>query len=170
MREHEEFRLEAGRAVLRRFVAGEAAKVGGPSAVEQPFAFFLGANKIVGRWDRLDEVEGRVCISDYKSSTVRDQKEADKKAQESLQLSLYALAYERTHDRIPDTVHLHFLESGAIGTAVKDAGDLVETAASIEAVAQGIRGRRFAATPGYLQCGYCAFREICPSTAYREAE
>ena len=169
-REHEELRLEAGRAVLRRFVADEQAKATGPSAVEQPFAFFLGANKVVGRWDRLDEGEGRVSISDYKSSTVRDQKEADKKARESLQLALYALAYQQTHGRIPDAVHLHFLESGLVGTAIKDAGDLVEAQASIEAVAQGIRGRRFTATPGYLQCGYCAFREICPSTAYREAE
>lgn len=35
---------------------------------------------------------------------------------------------------------------------------------------RGIRLRDFQATPGYLQCSYCAFREICPSTAYREAE
>lgn len=169
-REHEDLRLEEGRAVLRRFVAGEERAGGVPSAVEQPFAFFLGAAKVVGRFDRVDEREGRVSIIDYKSSAVRDQKEADRKARESLQLAIYALAYGEMHGRIPDAVELHFLESGLVGGARKTDADLAETRTTIGRVARGIRARDFTATPGYLQCSYCAFREICPSTAYREAE
>ncbi|MBI2117109.1 MAG: ATP-dependent helicase [candidate division NC10 bacterium] len=169
-REHEDLRLEQGRAVLRRFVAEQERTGTVPTAVERPFSFLLETTKVIGRWDRLDERDGRVAIIDYKSSAVRDQKEADRKARESLQLAIYALAHDQMTGRIPDAVELHFLESGLVGGARKAAADLEETRDTIGKVARGIRAREFTATPGYIQCGYCAFREICPSTAYREAE
>ncbi|MGE5849341.1 MAG: RecB family exonuclease, partial [Candidatus Methylomirabilota bacterium] len=155
---------------LRRFL-GEQERTGSiPAAVERPFTFLLGTTKVVGRFDRVDERDGQVVIIDYKSSAVRDQKEADKKARESLQLAIYALAYEQMHNRIPDAVQLHFLESGLAGSARKTVADLQKTRTAIEEVARGVRTRIFTATPGYIECSYCAFREICPSTAYREAE
>jgi DNA helicase-2/ATP-dependent DNA helicase PcrA len=169
-REHEDLRLEAGRAVLRQFVAEQERQGVVPTAVEQPFTFLLGTTKVVGRFDRVDERDGRVAIIDYKSSAVRDQKEADRKAKESLQLAIYALAYGQMHGRIPDTMTLHFLESNLVGCARKNEVDLTETLQTIGEVARGIRARNFDATPGYMQCGYCAFREICPSTAYRESD
>ena len=169
-REHEDLRLEEGRAVLRRFVAEEERTGLPPTAVERPFTFLLGTTKVAGRFDRVDERDGRVTIIDYKSSAVRDQKGADRKAKESLQLAIYALAYDQMHGRIPDAVELHFLESGLVGSARKTEGELEGTQATIGQVAGGIRARDFTATPGYLQCSYCAFREICPSTAYRESE
>lgn len=169
-REHEDLRLEEGRAVLRRFLAEEERTGIIPTAVEQPFTFLLGTTKVVGRFDRVDERDGRVAIIDYKSSAVRDQREADRKAKESLQLAIYALAYAEMHGRIPDAAALHFLESGLVGSARKSEADLTETRTTIGEVARGIRARTFTATPGYLQCSYCAFREICPSTAYSESE
>lgn len=167
-REHEDLRFEEGRALLRRFVAAQEASGLLPSAVERPFTFLLGTAKVVGRWDRVDERGGCIFIIDYKSSAVRDQKDADRKAKESLQLAIYALAYEQMHGRIPDAVQLHFLESGLVGSTRKSAGELQEVQATIGEVARRIRTRDFTATPGYLQCSYCAFREICPSTLYRE--
>ncbi|HWT81325.1 MAG TPA: PD-(D/E)XK nuclease family protein, partial [Candidatus Methylomirabilis sp.] len=137
-------------------------------AVEQPFAFLLGTTKVAGRFDRVDDRDGRVAIIDYKSSAVRDQKEADRKARENLQLAIYALAYDQIHGRVPDTVELHFLESSLVGSTHKNETDLRGTAETIERVARGIRLRSFTATPGFMECSYCAFREICPSTAYQE--
>ena len=169
-RDHEELRLEEGRRLLRRFVAEQVRSGQVPTAVERPFAFLLGTNKIVGRWDRLDERDGQVTIIDYKSSAVHDQKEADRKARESLQLSIYALAYREMHGRIPESVELHFLEAELVGTAHRGETDLGETQEIVRQVARGIRAREFKATPGYMSCSYCAFREICPSTAYRETE
>jgi DNA helicase-2/ATP-dependent DNA helicase PcrA len=169
-REHEDLRLEEGRAALRRFLAEEERTGIIPAAVERPFTFLLGTTKVIGRFDRVDERDGRVAIIDYKSSAVRDQKEADRKAKESLQLAIYALAYAEMHGRVPDAVELRFLESGLVGSARKSEGDLTETRTTIGEVARGIRARTFTATPGYLQCSYCAFREICPSTAYSESE
>ena len=56
-RDHEEARLTAGRAALRRF--REAQLQPGaviPTYVEREFAFMLGGDRVRGRWDRVDVV------------------------------------------------------------------------------------------------------------------
>jgi hypothetical protein len=35
----------------------------------------------------------------------------------------------------------------------------------IRSLAARIRAREFAASPSYMACGQCAFRDICPHTA-----
>jgi DNA helicase-2/ATP-dependent DNA helicase PcrA len=164
-REHEERRFATGHDVLAQFHAREEASDMLPAAVEQSFKFSIGPNVVIGRWDRLDERDGRAVIIDYKSSNVRDQKKADAEARISLQLAIYALAYAARQGRLPDEVQLHFLESGLIGRAKKDEDDLEKTRATILKAADGIRAQNFAATPAYLACQYCAYREICPYTA-----
>ncbi|MEW6324364.1 MAG: ATP-dependent DNA helicase [Nitrospirota bacterium] len=164
-REHEEQRFANGKAALTQFYEREEATGTMPSAVEQSFKFSIGPNVVTGRWDRLDEHEGRAVVIDYKSSDVRDQKKADAEAGKSLQLSIYAMAYAARHGRPPDEVQLHFLESGLIGRAAKDGDDLERTRETILRAAEGIRSQNFTATPAYLACQYCAYREICPHTA-----
>ena len=54
-REHEEARLEAGRAALRRFREAQLepdAVI--PTYVEREFSFTLGGDRVRGRWDRVD--------------------------------------------------------------------------------------------------------------------
>ena len=54
-REHEEARLEAGRAALRRFRAEQlqpGARI--PAYVEREFTFTFNGDRIRGRWDRVD--------------------------------------------------------------------------------------------------------------------
>ena len=70
--------------------------------------------------------------------------------------------------RMPAYVELRFLESGLTGRYKPTEEDLSEAIEAIEAAAAGIRARRFDATPGYQTCRYCAYNQICPSTATRE--
>jgi DNA helicase-2/ATP-dependent DNA helicase PcrA len=54
-RDHEEARLEAGRAALHRFRAAQLAPDAVvPTYVEREFSFALGGDRIRGRWDRVD--------------------------------------------------------------------------------------------------------------------
>jgi hypothetical protein len=39
---------------------------------------------------------------------------------------------------------------------------------AVRAAAEGIRARRFTATPSYQACRYCAYSQICPYTASRD--
>jgi DNA helicase-2/ATP-dependent DNA helicase PcrA len=198
-REHEEARLEAGRAALRRFRAAQLqpdAVI--PTYVEREFSFQLGGDRVRGRWDRVDVVplgEGsappaartsspdasadvvsptlemlgpeRVTITDYKSSDVRDPVKARQRARDSLQLQIYAMGYEAMTGRLPDAVALHFLESGLVGEVAVDPKRLAKARGKIEQAAAGMRARDYTATPDYLACTYCAFRDICPSSVAR---
>jgi DNA helicase-2/ATP-dependent DNA helicase PcrA len=196
-REHEEARLEAGRAALRRFRSAQLepdAVI--PTYVEREFSFVLDGDRVRGRWDRVDvepaddrEATGaaapqdsqphadvvtptlgmlgqeRVTITDYKSSDVRDPARARQRARDSLQLSIYAMAYEAMTGHLPDAVQLHFLESGLIGRAEVDPKRLAKARKQIAQAAAGIRARDYTPRPDYLSCTYCAFRDICPASA-----
>ena len=54
----------------------------------------------------------RVVITDYKSSDVRDPAKARERARDSLQLTIYAMAWQAETGRLPDAVALHFLDFG----------------------------------------------------------
>jgi len=193
-REHEEARLEAGRAALRRFREDQM-RPGTvvPAYVEKEFSFVLDGDRVRGRMDRVDieripaeetligvvarqqadlvtpALPGlypeRVTITDYKSSDVRDPAKARERARESLQLQIYAMAFQAETGRLPDALQLWFLESGLIGRVEPEPKRLDKARESIGRAAAGIRARNFAATPDYMACRYCAFRDVCPSSA-----
>ena len=165
-RAHEEARLGAGREALRRFWLAQQDDPAKPASVEEEFSFPLGRDRVRGRYDRVDRDEsGRVTITDYKSSDVRDPVTANRRARESLQLSIYALAYEAANGRPPDELALHFLESGLVGRSEAGERRLERAKEKIVATAEGIRAGAFAATPGPTQCGYCPYRDICPDAS-----
>ncbi|OVE80374.1 hypothetical protein BVY01_00415, partial [bacterium I07] len=87
----------------------------------------------------------------------------DTRARESLQLGIYALAYQNTYQQPVKEVELHFLESGLIGVAEMTEKRIIKTQEQIEAAAAGIRSRQYEAKPGYQSCRYCAYVDICPS-------
>jgi ATP-dependent DNA helicase UvrD/PcrA len=105
-----------------------------------------------------------VTITDYKSSDVRDPAVARQRARDSLQLQIYAMAYEAMTGRLPDAVQLHFLDSGLVGRAEVEAGRLEKARARIATAAAGIRARDYTPRPSALSCTYCPFRDICPSS------
>ena len=196
-RDHEEARLTTGRAALRRFREAQLqpdAVI--PTSVEREFSFTLGGDRVRGRWDRVDVVpiEGgspaspsevaapsadvvsptlgmlgpeRVTITDYKSSDVRDPAKARQRARDSLQLQIYAMGYEAMTGRLPDTIALHFLESGLIGEVAVDPKRLAKAREKIAQAATGMRARDYTPRPDYLACTYCAFRDICPASVAR---
>ena len=195
-RDHEEARLVAGRAALRRFREAQLQPDSViPTYVEREFSFTLGGDRVRGRWDRVDVVameEGsvpaaqhsepsadvvsptlgmlgpeRVTITDYKSSDVRDPVKARGRARDSLQLQIYAMGYEAMTGRLPDALALYFLESGLIGEVEVDLKRLAKGRDKIGQAAAGMRARDYTPKPDYLACTYCAFRDICPSSVAR---
>jgi DNA helicase-2/ATP-dependent DNA helicase PcrA len=165
-REHEDERLRSGEAMLRRFHAEEAKAPWAPTAVEEEFAFVLERNRVQGRYDLVIEREGEVAIVDFKTGDVRDEKAAQKRAKESLQLDIYALAHSKTKGRLPDRVELRFLESGLAAGRRPTAEEAAQTEERVRAAAAAIRRREFPAKPTWMACGQCPFREICPHTAW----
>jgi DNA helicase-2/ATP-dependent DNA helicase PcrA len=163
-RRHEEMRFEEGRRVLERFYKEQEELGEVPAYVEKEFVFLLGNDRITGRWDRVDIKGDEVRIIDYKTSEVQDQEKADRKAKESLQLGIYALAYKKIYGKTPDWVELHFVDTGLVGRAKYTEADLKKVEEKIKEAAEGIRKRQFDPKPSYFACTYCVFRNICPYT------
>ncbi len=161
-REHEELRREEGKKALSLFFDNEEQSKKLPAYIEKRFSFLLDKNKISGRWDRVDVDKDGAAIIDFKSSKVLSQEQADKRTKESLQLSIYALAYKNIFGKIPDRVGLYFLEAGLLGAYSHSEGDLEKTLEKIKQASEGIRAGDFAARPGYFACQFCAYRGICP--------
>ncbi|MBI5598253.1 MAG: UvrD-helicase domain-containing protein [Deltaproteobacteria bacterium] len=164
-REHEEKRWQTGAQSLRGFLQRDAERGIRPSCVERDFSADLGRYVIRGRWDIVEEREDGPYIIDFKTSDVRDGKKADKKASESVQLKLYSLSYRKNMGRLPAGCELHFVESGVVGRVSHGEKDMEKTIEMADGVFEGIRARDFTAMPDYLNCGWCAFNNICPERA-----
>src|SRR5439155_23100978 len=67
--EHETERFQAGLEALRRFHDQERAQPA-PDLVEQRFSFMLGRDRVVGRWDRVDQTGDGPSVGDYKSTAI----------------------------------------------------------------------------------------------------
>ncbi|HMJ80398.1 MAG TPA: ATP-dependent DNA helicase [Candidatus Dormibacteraeota bacterium] len=163
---HEAARYAAGQAALRRFREERLARgEPPPSAVESAFTVPLGGARLRGRYDRIDATPEGAIITDYKSSDVRTPARARERARDSLQLAVYALAYEAQTGRLPVAVQLHFLESGLVGRVAPETSRLERARARLDRALDGIREERFTATPDLMACSTCPFRRICPDRA-----
>ncbi|MGO9180896.1 MAG: ATP-dependent helicase [Candidatus Limnocylindrales bacterium] len=164
-REHEEARAAAGRAALVRFREAALQSDRRPVLVEEPFEVSLDGIRLQGRFDRIDDGPQGVVITDFKSTDVRDTRRAKERARESLQLALYALAWQAREGALPAATELVFLDSGLVGSVHPEPTRLAAASRRMREAAEGIRAGAFAARPDAVACRFCAFREICASSA-----
>ncbi len=133
---------------------------------EEYFNIKIGATTLVGRIDRMDRAgDGRVVIVDYKTGKPKSQEDAD----ESLQLSLYALAASEKWGYIPERLEFHNLDGNTLISTVRSAIQLEEARIEVEKIAVKIAEGKFDPKIGY-HCNSCAYRGICPKTEKRVPE
>ncbi len=131
---------------------------------EESFEIPMGKTTVVGRMDRVDDLgDGHVAITDYKTGKPQSQEDAD----ESLQLSIYALAAREKWGYQADRLVLYNLkENSSIFTRRGDL-ELQEARLKVEEVAEQIADGRFEPRPDYYRCKACPFRSLCPRTETR---
>jgi RecB family exonuclease len=151
--------------LLDNFWQGEVSSLGQAMAEEQWFDLSLdpgdGSPPVIvgGSIDRIDRLPGGgIEVIDYKTGKVSSQKGVD----ESLQLSIYALA---CRDALglgtPERVTLYFTESAQRLSTTRTDDQLDAARADILARAALIRSGAFTATPGGA-CRYCDHAAMCP--------
>jgi RecB family exonuclease len=132
---------------------------------EQSFEIHVGPTSVVGRIDRIDRLpDGHVAIVDYKSGKARDQEDAD----ESLQLSLYAIAAREKWGYTVGPLIFHNLEGNVPVITTRTETELLVARQRVESAAQGIASGDFRAKPG-MHCNFCAYRSLCPEKEKRIA-
>jgi DNA helicase-2/ATP-dependent DNA helicase PcrA len=127
---------------------------------EQWFSISVGGATVNGRVDRMDQISpGRVAIVDYKTGKPRSQDDAD----QSLQLSIYALAARETWGLKADRLMFYNLEDNSCVSSPRSDPQLEEARAKVEEIAAGIAAGKFPAKPGF-HCAMCSYRNLCPAT------
>ena len=150
---------QQGVAQLREFLA--SARTLSSTQVlhtEQSFEIRVGPTLVVGRIDRIDRrPDGSVVIVDYKTGKARDQEDAD----ESLQLSLYAIAAKEKWGYTVGALSFYNLEENVPVITTRTDAQLLGARARVEDAAQGIAEGKFVAKTG-IHCNFCAYRSLCP--------
>lgn len=153
-----------GIAQLREFLA--SAQVIAASQVlhtEEPFDIRFGDILVSGRIDRIDSrADGTVAIVDYKTGNARDQEDAD----ESLQLSLYAIAaQEKWNYKVGALIFYNLAENVPVITT-RSASVLLAARERVLKASDGIARNVFEAKTG-IHCNFCAYRSLCPEREKR---
>ncbi len=164
-REHEELRLQEGERTLTRFFEWERANPLRPTGVEEEFSFTIERTRVTGRYDLVVATDEGVTILDFKTGDVSTQKKAQHRAEESLQLAIYALAHLRTTGTLPARLELRFLESDLVGGFAPTLALVLATESKVAEAADRISRGLFEATPSHAACRPCPFRDVCPATA-----
>lgn len=153
--------LRQGREQLTQFL--EWARAASPPEVlqtENKFDLPVEGTKLTGRIDRMDRIgTDSVAIVDYKTGKPKSQEDAD----DSLQLSLYALAAKEVWGLRADRLIFHNLEDNSVVETTRDDGDLEKTKLRVRKAAENIAAGKFVAKPGY-HCSFCPYRNLCPAT------
>jgi DNA helicase II / ATP-dependent DNA helicase PcrA len=130
---------------------------------EESFEIRVGETTVVGRIDRIDSrPDGSVAIVDYKTGKARDQEDAD----ESLQLSLYAIAVQEKWKYQVGALIFHNLEENVPVITARDGAQLLAARQRVQQAAEGIANGKFDAKPG-IHCDFCAYRSLCPAKEKR---
>lgn len=153
--------LRQGREQLQHFF--EAARSSHPPEVletEHKFELYLGSAKLSGRVDRMDRTgPDTVAIVDYKTGKPKSQEDAD----ESLQLSLYAIAAQEKLGKRADRLIFHNLEDNTAICTTRTDGELEVAKLRVQKVAEQIARKEFPPNPKY-HCAFCPYRNLCPAT------
>jgi DNA helicase-2/ATP-dependent DNA helicase PcrA len=130
---------------------------------EERFEIKIGDAVIAGRIDRIDRnAQGRIIVTDYKTGKSKSQEDAD----ESLQLSIYALAAQGKWGYDVSAVAFYNLAENCAITTARSKLELQQARIMIEEVASKIAAKQFEARPGF-HCRFCAYRKLCPATEKR---
>lgn len=130
---------------------------------EESFEFSFDGVTVIGTIDRIDdEGEGRVSITDYKTGRAQTQDDAE----QSLQLSIYALAAKEKWGYQPERLALYNLADNTSMISSRTLKQLEKAKAEVAEVAKGIAAGAFEAKPGF-HCGFCPYRNLCPATETR---
>ncbi len=160
--EHEKM----GEVALSNFYELHQGKFIKPIGVEEKFKLEIGEHSLSGKIDRVDPLGDGVSIVDYKTgkSFSNTSEASEKKAQESLQFSIYALAAKEFFKwNLKEMLFYNLMDQSILKTT-RTEEDITKTRQEIVGIADRIQRQEFPAKPG-LQCSWCEFRTICPDAA-----
>jgi DNA helicase II / ATP-dependent DNA helicase PcrA len=152
--------LKQGRQQLQQYLRSARAN-SAPEVLhtEEWFDVPIAGTNVAGRIDRMDRAaDTSVTIVDYKTGKARSQEDAD----ESLQLSIYAIAAQQKWGYRVGGLVFQNLEGNVAVVSKRTEFQLEEARGRVRAAACGIAEGNFEPKLDY-HCNFCAFRGLCPA-------
>lgn len=158
-----------GQKILKNFYDGfiknppKVLKINNDLALEINFHLKAGIYTLIGKIDRIDEVDGGVCLIDYKTGRAKLSfgKKKDKlEKDDKIQLLLYQIAAEEFLKLKPVELAYYYLESGEKITFLGTEQEKQKLRDEIAQTIKKIYSSNFKATPGF-HCQFCDFYNIC---------
>ena len=158
---HEKRMKKEGKQMLKNFYEQGYYPQIPPKSLEQNFVVKISPYlKVGGKIDRVDEIEGKLEIIDYKTGKVWEQKKID----ESLQMTVYALAAidKGIYNKKPEEVILsfYFLKAGEKKSTRRNKKQLEEAKKELLAKAKEIEKSPFDPRPSQM-CEFCEYQLLC---------
>ena len=155
----EELRLyEMGRAALLRYHDRLGEQQAVPRHFERSFSFMLGAHRLRGRVDRVDELPGGGYeLIDYKTGRPKTAVQL----RDDVQLAVYEVAAREAWQlEATQRSYYYLLDDEKVPVPGGDSAWIGEL---VEEVAAGILAQDFEPKPSYAVCSRCDFRIACPA-------
>ena len=151
---------EQGREQLTAFLRSPLARPANQVLeTERLFKVEIGGAKVKGRFDRVDGfANGDIAIIDFKTGKAKTQDDAD----DSLQLSVYALAAAKALGRTVASLAFINLENGAAVESRRTPKQLSEAEEEVRTIAAKIAAGEFDPRPSG-NCFRCSYQTICPT-------
>ncbi len=144
-------------ALAHDFWKANQADFGRPLKLEERFRLQIDGHRLEGIVDRVEDLgAGDVAVIDYKSGSAPD----GNPAEDSLQLSIYALACEEYWGLTPTRVSLYYLNGNSLRTASVDTPRLEATKHTIRTTAARIKAADFPPNPD-SRCNDCDYLRRC---------
>ncbi|MDP3093526.1 MAG: UvrD-helicase domain-containing protein [bacterium] len=154
--------FESGKKTLKSFyeelmeTKPKILLVSGKPALEQDFNLKIGSHTLIGKIDRIDDLDGGVEIIDYKTGSAKEKlRPEDKK-----QLLIYQMAAEEVLGLKPKKLTYYYLDEGKSVSFLGGKEDIKKEKEKIVKEIKEIQKSDFKPTPGW-QCQWCDFKGIC---------
>lgn len=140
---HEQQRFNNGKKALKLFYNKQQKLKNYAKYVEKPFLLQLDDFKleISGRYDAVFEENGKVEIRDFKTGDIKNEKMAQNRLADSIQMQIYGLAWQKTQSSYLEKLSLHFVEKDIIVST--DRINIQKTTETLKKVCEGIRKQEF---------------------------
>jgi len=155
---HKKLRFESGKKLLENYYDENKDLKVKYVALEKSFNLKIDGIKMYGRIDRIDKhPNGDIEIIDYKTGSLKTQKDVDKDAQ----MTIYALACKEALNLDPKILSFYYVEAGEKVSTERTEKHFKGIKGKIKDVIKNIKEGKFEPTPG-MHCKWCDFNQVCP--------
>jgi len=154
--------------LIRTYLAWQATNRNTILEAEKEFSFTLAGREMHGYIDRIEQTpRGGYEVIDFKTGSSKSSGITKKNLPENIQLNLYALAIRELYGKLPEKATLLYLKDNNPVVYEPTEASLRAFTESMEQMIGRILAGEFPAQPGYKQCEWCPYGDLCGE---REAE